>query len=295
MTHPIKTISLTLKSRLTVAVVVVDEILTGSVVAARGGQTLVILGAAVLPGVARLAPTLEAARLVATNPEVADILLRGNIQTITGPALPARGAALVNVQLAVVSLPALETGTLVFAHQVTALAPVLAGSGRALVYILAAVGALVTHRTCASVVVDLVKALLEGWALSRGAVIDVVLAPGAVEAILARAGEVISPCSLLVQRHAGPVVTGLLRTRIIRGVTGVAHEPRAALAAEGVDAVHTISPIVTGATLAFVDVDFTGLPRKPSWTGALIVIILGINRSYFTLSYNNTILTSPKI
>ena len=171
----------------------------------------------------------------------------------------------------------------------------LAGAGRALVHVLAAVGALVTHRTVASVVVDLVKALLEGLALSRGAVIDVVLAPGAVEAILACAGEVISPCSLLAQHHTGPVVTGLLLTRIIRGVTGVAHEPRAALAAEGVDAVYAISPIVTGAALAFVNVDFTGLPRKPSWTGTLIVIFLGINKSYFTLSYNNMRLTSLKI
>ena len=295
MTHPIKTISLTLKSRLTVAFVVVDEILTGSVVAARGGQTLIILGAAVLPSVARLAVALEASRPVATNPEVADILLRENIQTITGPARPVRGAALVNVQLAVFPLPALGTGTLIFAHQVAALGPVLAGAGRALVHVLAAVSALVTHRTGASVVVDLIKALLEGLALSRGAVIDVVLTPGAVEAILTGAGEVLSPCSLLAQPHAGPVVTGLRLTRIIRGVAGVAHEPRAALAAEGVDAVHTISPIVTGATLAFVDVDFTGLPRKPGWTGTLIVIILGINKSYFTLSYNNTILTSPKI
>ena len=185
MTHPIKTISLTLKSRLTVAVVVVDEILTGSVVAARGGQTLVILGAAVLPGVARLAPALEAPRPVATNPEVADILLRGNIQTVTASALPVWGAALVNVQLTVDAPPALGAGTLIFAHKVTAHAVVLAGVGRALVQVLAAVDAAVTLWTRASVVVDLVEAHLEGLTLSRGAVIDVVLAPGAVEAILA--------------------------------------------------------------------------------------------------------------
>ena len=185
MTHPIGTISLTLKSRLTLAFVVVDEVLTGSVVAARRGQTLVILRAAVLSRVARLAPALKAARLVATNPKVADIFLRRNVQTVTGSALPIRGAALINVQLAVVSLPARGTGALVPALQVAALAPVLAGAGRALVHVLAAVGATVAQWTGAGVVVDEIKAFLEGFTICSDAIINVALALGAIEAGLA--------------------------------------------------------------------------------------------------------------
>ena len=224
--------SLTLKSRLTVAFVVVDEVLTGSVVAARGGQTLVILRATVLPRVARLAPALEAARLVATNTEVADIFLRRNVQTVTASALPVCGAALVNVQLAVVAPPALWTGALVAANQVAALAPVLAGVGRALVNVLAAIGATEAHWTTAFVVVDEIKALLEGFTLCRGAVIDVVLAPGAVVAGRAGAGEVVSGRPLLTQPDTLPSVAGLRVTRVILRVTGHAHEPRAALAGE---------------------------------------------------------------
>ena len=174
--------SLTLKSRLTVAFVVVDEVLTGSVVAARSGQTLVILRAAVLSRVARLAPALKAARLVATNPKVADIFLRRNVQTITASALPIRGAALVNVQLTVVPRPARGAGALVSAHQVAALTPVLAGAGRALVHVLAAVGAPVAQWTGTFVVVDEIKAFLVGFTLCRGAIIDVVLAFGAIKA-----------------------------------------------------------------------------------------------------------------
>ena len=186
MTHPIGSISLTLKSRLTLAFVVVDEVLTGSVVAARSGQTLVILRAAVLSRVARLAPALKAARLVATNPKVADIFLRRNVrQTVTASALPIRGAALVNVQLTVVSLPARGAGALVSAHQVAALAPVLAGAGRALVHVLAAVGSPVAQWTGTIVVVDKIKAFLVGFTLCRGAIIDVVLALGAIKAGLA--------------------------------------------------------------------------------------------------------------
>ena len=182
MTHPIGTISLTLKSRLTLAFVVVDEVLTGSVVAARSGLTLVILCAAVLSRVARLAPALKAARLVATNPKVADIFLRRNVQTITASALPIRGAALINVQLTVVSLPARGAGALVSALQVAALAPVLAGAGRALVHVLAAVGSPVAQWTGTIVVVDKIKAFLVGFTLCRGAIIDVVLAFGAIKA-----------------------------------------------------------------------------------------------------------------
>ena len=186
MTHPIGTISLTLKSRLTLAFVVVDEVLTGSVVAARSGQTLVILCAAVLSRVARLAPALKAARLVATNPKVADIFLRGNVrQTVTASALPIRGAALVNVQLTVVSRPARGAGALVSALQVAALAPVLAGAGRALVHVLAAVGSPVAQWTGTFVVVDEIKAFLVGFTLCRSAIIDVVLALGAIKAGLA--------------------------------------------------------------------------------------------------------------
>ena len=185
MTHPIGTISLTLKSRLTLAFVVVDEVLTGSVVAARSGQTLVILCAAVLSRVARLAPALEAARLVATNPKVADIFLRRNVQTVTGSTLPVRGTALVNVQLTVVSLPARGAGALVSALQVAAIAPVLAGAGRALVHVLAAVGSPVAQWTGTFVVVYKIKAFLVGFTLCRSAIIDVVLAFGAIKAGLA--------------------------------------------------------------------------------------------------------------
>ena len=186
MTPLIGNVPLTLKSRLTLAFVVVDEVLTGSVVAARSGQTLVILCAAVLSRVARLAPALKAARLVATNPKVADIFLWRNVrQTVTASSLPIRGAALINVQLTVVSLPARGTGALVSAHQVAAIAPVLAGAGRALVHVLAAVGSPVAQWTGTFVVVDEIKAFLVGFTLCRSAIIDVVLALGAIKAELA--------------------------------------------------------------------------------------------------------------
>ena len=70
-------------------------------------------------------------------------------------------------------------------------------------------------------------------------------------------------------------------TRVIRSVTSHAHEPRAALAAERVDAVHTGAAVVARVSLAFVDVGFTGLSRKPSRTGALEVIFLRINKWLF--------------
>ena len=88
MTPLIGNVPLTLKSRLTIAFVIVDEVLTGSVVETRFGQTLIILRAAVAPRVAGLAPALVAARFVAADAEVTHILLRRQVQPVTFPALP---------------------------------------------------------------------------------------------------------------------------------------------------------------------------------------------------------------
>ena len=93
MTPLIGNVPLTLKSRLTIAFVIVDEVLTGSVVETRFGQTLIILRAAVAPRVAGLAPALVAARFVAADAEVTHILLRRQVQPVAFPALPSLGWA----------------------------------------------------------------------------------------------------------------------------------------------------------------------------------------------------------
>ena len=181
MTPLIGNVPLTLKSRLTIAFVIVDEVLTGSVVETRFGQTLIILRAAVAPRVAGLAPALVAARFVAADAEVTHILLRRQVQPVAFPALPSLGAALVNVRVAVETRPSLGAGALIPPRQVGALAPGT-GTGRALVNVLAAPLPSEAERTGAGEGVDAVKALLEGLTVRRHAIVDVVLAPSSIEA-----------------------------------------------------------------------------------------------------------------
>ena len=254
------TIELTGKSRDTGAVVGVDQVGAGPVVHAGVGQTLVEVVVAPGARVAGLAVALEVSLLVDTDARVTDLLVL---------------CTLVDVQLAVLTSPAVLAVTLVLAQSLHTATSVLAGRGLALVDVLLALRAPVAQGTTL-VLVHQVHTVQAGPAVRHSlAVVNVEVTERPGVAGLALAAEVRPLRPLLAQLAADAVLAGGVEAGVVALVAVLAHPPGAALAAVAVVLREAAGPAVpAGQSGALVSHLLALRPSEPRTTLAPVAAVL---------------------